>query len=99
MNPIVELMAVHRLTKLIVEDEITRPAREAVFHWADDAKQFSLRERIATAIDCPACSSIWAGGLVLLASRSRLGRAAIGVLAISSASLAFDALVKRLERQ
>ena len=99
MNPIVELMAVHRLTKLIVEDEITRPAREAVFAWAEGAKEFSLRERIASAIDCPACSSVWAGAAVLLASRFRIGRPVVGILAISGASLAIDALIRRLERQ
>lgn len=98
MNAIAAVFATHRLATLIVEDEITRPVREAVFDWAEGAEEFSLRERVASALDCKACMSVWSGAAVLVACQFRVGRWAVGILAASGAALALESVVQRLER-
>lgn len=98
MNPLVVVLATKRLTQLIVDDELTRPVRESIDAWAGDAPEFSFKDRVATLLSCGACTSVWAGAGILVASRFRVGRAASRVLAVSAAALAFDALVERLER-
>lgn len=98
MNPAVQVLATQRLVKLINEDEITRPIREKIFAWAEGAPEFSFRERVAAGIDCPACVSVWAAGGILAASRFRLGRMLVSVLALSAATLSVESVVQRLER-
>jgi Protein of unknown function (DUF1360) len=98
VNPVVVVLATKRLTQLIVEDELTRPVREAIDHWAKGAAEFSFRDRVATLAMCPACMSVWAGGAILLAGRHPVGRALSGVLAASGAALLLEAIVGRLER-
>ncbi len=54
--------AAHRITKLIVEDEISRPIREAVAErWPDS--------RLAYLVTCPYCVSVWAGAAVVILPR------------------------------
>jgi hypothetical protein len=58
----VDALAVFRLTKLVVDDEIFADAREKLldrFH-PDETK-------IGYLITCPWCVSIWAGGAVVVA--------------------------------
>jgi hypothetical protein len=98
MNPVTVALAVARLTQLIVEDEITRPARQAINRWAVDAPEFSLRERIATAVGCGACSSVYAAAAVLIATRVPVLRPLVRVLAASQAALALRAATDRLSR-
>lgn len=98
MNPAVHVLATQRLVKLINEDEITRPIRMAIYSWAESAPEFSFRERVASAIDCKACASVWAAGAVLVATRFRAGRWLVAVLALSEATLTVEAMVRRLER-
>jgi uncharacterized protein DUF1360 len=98
MNAIVEILATWRLARLVAEDEITRPFRVKVEKWAAGAPEFSLRERVETGINCPACMSVWAGAGVLIATRSRVGRFLVGVLAASGAALTVEAAIQRLER-
>jgi hypothetical protein len=46
--------ATWRLTRLVVDDEISRPLREAVHRRWPDSKAAYL-------VDCPYCVSVWAG--------------------------------------
>lgn len=98
MNPVVVALATKRLTQLVVDDELTRPVREAIDGWAGNAPEFSFRDRVATLAACSACMSVWAGAGVLLAGRFALGRLLVRILAASGAALAIDAVVERLER-
>jgi hypothetical protein len=90
-------LATHRLTQLVVEDEITRPARIAVAKWARGAEEFSFRERVDFALNCPACSSIYAGALILGLSKFTVGRWVVRVLAASGAALGWKAVMDKLE--
>ncbi len=77
-----EALAVDRLTRLLIEDEITRPARERFQRWALDGDHGSLLYLSS----CPHCISLWAAGAILLAPR-KLRRA----LAIAGAvSIAYE---------
>lgn len=79
-------LATHRLTRLLVEDEITRPAREAVQQWARGTATRAARPHIEYLTTCPWCVSMYVGlGWALLTARApRLSAAAGTVLAWSS---------------
>jgi hypothetical protein len=49
----VSALAVYRLTRLLVEDEVTRPVRERL---AENAEG-----RLAYFVTCPWCVSVWVG--------------------------------------
>jgi len=74
-------LAVHRLTRLAVEDEITRPLRERITDAAPDG-------RLAYLVTCPWCVSMWigAGWAVLTAAAPGVASAAGAALAWSSAT-------------
>ena len=91
-------LATHRLTQLLVEDEISKPIRVAVEHWAQGAPEFSFRERVDFAINCEACTSIWASSVVLVLDQHPLSRWVLRVLAGSQASLLIKAGIDRLDR-
>ncbi len=90
-------LATHRLTQLVVEDEITRPVRTAVDDWARGAPELSLKERIDFAINCGACTSIYASAIVLGLSKFRAGRWVNKVLAGSAVALGWMAVKEKLE--
>ena len=55
---IVDGLAVSRVARLVVDDEITRPAREAIAKkWPDSP--------VVTLIGCRACVSVWTAGLLV----------------------------------
>lgn len=81
----------------MVEDEITRPGRIAVENWAKGHEEFSFRERIDYAINCGACTSIYAGMIVLGLSQFRAGQWIVRVLAASGAALGWMAVLDKLE--
>lgn len=58
MKAVVDLAATARLTRLAVDDEITRPARELVEELAGPDS------RLTYLVNCPACTSVWAGAVV-----------------------------------
>lgn len=72
-------LAVHRLTRLAVDDEVTRPLRERLE---------GRGERVAYLVHCPRCVSVWTAagwaGLSVLAPRT--ARVAGAVLAWSAVS-------------
>jgi hypothetical protein len=80
-------LAVHRLTRLVTEDEIMRPAREAIAGWAFGAPEFSFKERVDTLIQCGRCVSVWAAAAVILAETLPPGRILTSVLAASDVSV------------
>lgn len=98
MNPVVTVLAVRRLTQLVVEDEITRPIRERVGQWGDRHPRNSIQDRLSYLVGCSACTSVWAAALVLVAGRWPAGRWALRMLAASGAALTVQAAVERLER-
>lgn len=63
LDAAVSLAATHRITKLVVEDEISRPIREFVEdRWPDS--------KVAYLVTCPACVSVWAGAAVVAMPKS-----------------------------
>jgi hypothetical protein len=78
-------LAVHRLTRLAVEDEAARPLRERITAWADghgDATSVSVRYLLT----CPWCVSVYvaAGWAALTASAPAVAVPAGAALAWSS---------------
>jgi hypothetical protein len=108
-------LATARLTQLVVEDEITESARMAVsalaeppnrpvvknggVHYEAAGDPHPFWDKIDTAINCYACTSVWAaGGVILASSTGRVGRFLTHVLALSQAALAAQAVIGRIER-
>jgi hypothetical protein len=81
--------ATARLTKLVTDDEIARPFRDAVIAWSEKPGSGALRKRAGYLVDCPWCVSMWAGGAVLASSRFRVGRwlTAAGALSMAAAMI------------
>jgi alkylhydroperoxidase family enzyme len=79
--------AVHRLTRLATEDDLTRPLR-ALAAGEGELTQEPARPRVAAFLSCPWCVSVWAaaGWLALTAAAPRLARPLGAVLAWSSAT-------------
>ena len=92
MNPLILIAATQRLTQLVAEDEITAPIRNKIEVWAEKHPEGSFPDRIAYAINCKACSSVWAARAVLAVSHSRVGAVLLRGLALSAAALAADRL-------
>jgi hypothetical protein len=80
-------LAVHRLTRLAIEDEITRPAREAVQKWARGDAYRRARPQIDYLTTCPWCVSIYAG-----TAFAALTVAAPGAAAAAGAVLAWSTI-------
>lgn len=76
----VDVLATERLTRLVVEDEITKNLRYRVMGKFPDSK-------VSYLVNCPYCVSVWAGGLVTLAKRSVVGRGLVYALALSQATI------------
>lgn len=96
-NPVVLALATHRLTQLVVEDEISAPIRIKIAEWAAGHEEFSFRERVDFAINCPACTSVYAGAAVLTMDRFAVGRVLVRVLAASQSALLIKAGLDKLE--
>jgi hypothetical protein len=86
---VVMAAATARLTRLVTDDEIARPIRDAVMAWAEKPGAGGLRKRAGYLVDCPWCVSMWAGGAVLFASRFKSGRwlTKAGALSMAAAML------------
>jgi hypothetical protein len=52
-------LAVFRMTRLLVEDEVTRPARERVTTWAGGTAERHAHPATAYFVTCPWCVSFW----------------------------------------
>lgn len=63
LDLVIDILATQRVTRLVVDDELTSPVREYIWknHPPDET-------RLGYFVTCPFCVSIWAGGLVALMS-------------------------------
>lgn len=77
---IVSGLAVHRLTRLLVEDELTRPLRQQISNAAPEG-------RLAYFVTCPWCVSAW-----VAAAWAALTVAAPAVTAPAGAVLAWSSV-------
>lgn len=84
MKYLLYVLAAHRLTTLVTEDEITRPMRENVHNY-----WFNYL------VNCKKCTSIWAAAAVLLLSQFLPGKFIVGTLATSEAVLMLDELLSK----
>ena len=57
LNSVIDALATHRLTKLVVDDEIARPIREKIFDKFGEPSE----SKLSFAITCPWCTSMWVG--------------------------------------
>lgn len=80
---LVDVLAGHRLTRLVTEDVITAPMRQKIFK-----KYPPTEDSWSYALTCPWCASIWLGALIALARRffPEVWNPAAELLAISSAT-------------
>jgi uncharacterized protein DUF1360 len=77
-------LAVHRLTRLLTEDEVTSPARARVRRWAEE----DGHDGLAYLLTCPWCVSVYvaAAWAVLTATAPAVAAPAGAALAWSSAA-------------
>lgn len=78
-----DALATHRLTKLVLDDQLTAPVRDWVF------KRFPPEStRLGYLLTCPWCASIWLGAGVTTARfvAPRAWRPIARLLALSSAT-------------
>lgn len=59
---LLDSLAVYRITRLIVTDEITAPLRDPIIDWLDEHEH----PKLAYLLSCPWCASVWAAAAVLL---------------------------------
>ncbi len=94
-----DALAVHRLTRLVTKDTITKPAREALIahaygggpvrpgdNWHERLAFDENPPKLAELLTCRWCMSIWIAFGVLLVRRTRWWSAARYALALSSAA-------------
>jgi hypothetical protein len=84
-----DALAVYRLTRLVTEDEIAEPFRDAI------VERFGPPEvsKVAYLVHCPFCVSVYASTAVVLADMiaPRFARPVLRALALSAAvSLAYE---------
>lgn len=63
IDDIVDALATHRLTKLVIDDYITEPLREKVYEKFGEPDE----SKISYLVGCPWCVSWWAGVAVVTA--------------------------------
>jgi hypothetical protein len=79
-------LAVHRLTRLVTDDELTRPLRQRLTRWAAGDASRPARPSVGYLLTCPWCMSVYvaAGWAALAASASAVAVPAGAALAWSS---------------
>lgn len=65
LDHVIDALATHRLTKLVIDDYITEPLREKVYEKFGDPED----SKISYLVTCPWCVSIYTG-LGVVAARS-----------------------------
>lgn len=80
---VIDILAVRRLTRLVVEDDITYSFRESP----------NLPPSVEYLVHCPMCTSVWAAAAIRLAPRwVRYG------LALSEGAIVVGSIWHRIER-
>ena len=90
-DDIKDALAVYRLTRLVIEDEITQDMREKI--WERYPPQST---KIGYLISCPWCSSIWLGAGVAVARR--FAPRVWGVVSLALAGSAVAGLIEERRR-
>lgn len=62
-DDVIDVLATHRITKLVIDDYITEPLRQKVYEKFGDPED----SKISYAVTCPWCVSIYTGALVVAA--------------------------------
>lgn len=86
LSTAVDLAATARITRLVVQDEISREFRE----WVE--RSLGSESRLTYLVNCPYCVSVWAGAVVQV-----LPRWAVYALAMSAGALTAEWLADTLE--
>jgi hypothetical protein len=84
-----DALATYRLTRLVIEDEVTAPLRDAAY------ARLKPGGKLAYLLSCPWCVSIWAGG-ALSVLRAASPRAANVVSTALAASAVTGVLYEKL---
>jgi hypothetical protein len=86
---VIDALAAYRLTRLVVEDEITSDLRDLVWRKFDPGTT-----KVGYLLTCPHCTSVWVAGAIVLARHiaPKAARPATYALALAgAASLVNDA--------
>lgn len=63
LEDLIDALATHRLTKLVIDDYITEPLRDKVYEKFGEPDE----SKISYLIGCPWCTSMYAGAFVVAA--------------------------------
>jgi hypothetical protein len=94
---VLDSLAAYRLARLVTMDDLTKPARDRVWHWAMEHK----RHRLAEFVTCPHCVGVWvaAGVVSFTALRGVPGwRHVRTVLAVAGAESLMASLAGALDK-
>ena len=92
-NFVVNSLAATRLTQLVLHDRVLDTPRNKILdHWAPDTYVgYVFWNR------CAWCASVWAGVLVSVCSKFKIGQFFLGVLALSETAVIVDKVVDHLD--
>lgn len=83
LRTVLHVLATRRVTGLLIEDEITAPARDRILGSSDNYWLTYL-------LTCRRCSSVWAAAAVLILSKFKAGSAILDTLALSESVIIID---------
>jgi Protein of unknown function (DUF1360) len=88
VDALLDVLATYRVTRLVVDDELTAPVREYI--WKNHPPE---ETRLGYFVTCPFCVSIWAGGAVALMSATPSGGVFSGTFSVLKYTLALSGAV------
>jgi hypothetical protein len=90
-NPLIDLLAARRITRLVAKDEITRPIR--------DNKFFHKHEKLEYLVNCPICVGVYTSAIVVVSSMlfPRASKPILYALALAEAQATFTELENQRE--
>lgn len=91
MDDVKDVLAIYRLTRLVIADEITQPIRDKVWE-----KHPPEATKIGYLFTCPWCASIWVG--VGVAAARKIAPAAWSFAATALAGSAVAGLIEERRR-
>lgn len=88
LDLLLDTLATERITRLVVDDKLTEPIREYIWH-----NHPPEETKIGYFVTCPFCVSIWAGGAVALMSSTPSGSMFSGTVRVLKYTLALSGAV------
>jgi len=88
LDVVLDVLATQRITRLVVDDELTSPIREYI--WKNHSPE---ETKLGYFVTCPFCVSIWAGGAVALMSATPSGSVFSGTFSVLRYTLALSGAV------